>query len=124
MTALMNPPLYSPAPAAAPAAPALVDPGVYRRRRLLAMVVMAVLAYGVWSLAVDLGDRAFTGQAGAAAPIEAEAEVWVVQPGDTLWSIAVELGGEVDVRARVDALADLNGGPVLRVGQRLVLPSG
>lgn len=101
--------------------------GVYRRRRLLAAalaaVLMAVLAYGAWSLAIDVGDRLFTGQAGAAAVVgEPEAEVWVVQPGDTLWSIAVELGGDVDVRQRVDQLAEHNGGPMIEVGQRLLIP--
>ncbi len=134
MAALMNPPLHralKPAPAGPldpgdPArwpTPAPVPAGVYRRRRLLAVVVMAVLAYGAWSLALDAGDRLFTGQAGAAAVVgDAEPEVWVVQPGDTLWSIAVELGGDVDVRQRVDQLAEHNGGPMLEVGQRLVIP--
>ena len=35
--------------------------------------------------------------------------VYVVQPGDTLWSIARELDPTGDVRADVDRLADLNG---------------
>ncbi len=109
-----------------PGADELVVPaGVYRRRRLLAAVLTAVLAYGAWSLALDVGDRLLTGEAGAdAVTSDAPAEVWVVQPGDTLWSIAVELGGDVDVRQRVDELADANGGPMLEVGQRLVIPPG
>jgi Tfp pilus assembly protein FimV len=33
----------------------------------------------------------------------------VVQPGDTLWSLAEELAPEEDPRAVVDAIVDLNG---------------
>jgi nucleoid-associated protein YgaU len=48
----------------------------------------------------------------------------VVQPGDTLWSIAGSLGGTDDVRAVVDAIQQLNGleDAVLAPGQVLVLP--
>jgi nucleoid-associated protein YgaU len=48
----------------------------------------------------------------------------VVQPGDTLWSIAGSLGGDDDVRAVVDEIQELNGleGSALVPGQVLVLP--
>jgi hypothetical protein len=45
----------------------------------------------------------------------------VVQPGDTLWSIARRLQPEGDVRPLVDALADRNGGAGVQAGQRLWL---
>ncbi len=126
MAALMNPSLDHPGfdPGVDELPVVAVEAGVYRRRRLLAAVLMAVLAYGAWSLALDVGDRLFTGEAGADSGVGDAAEVWVVQPGDTLWSIAVELGGDVDVRQRVDELADANGGPMLEVGQRLEIPPG
>ena len=45
-----------------------------------------------------------------------------MQPGETLWSIAGALRPSGDVRSLVRALARLNGGASLQVGQRLVLP--
>ena len=48
----------------------------------------------------------------------------VVQPGDTLWSIAVEHYPADDVRVRVDDIEQANGlaGPTIQVGQTLRLP--
>jgi Tfp pilus assembly protein FimV len=48
----------------------------------------------------------------------------VVQPGDTLWSIARRLSPEpgTDVRPVVDALAAARDGRPLEVGERIVLP--
>jgi hypothetical protein len=46
---------------------------------------------------------------------------YVVQPGDTLWSIATEIAPDRDPRAVVDALREANGGPKLEVGDRLIL---
>ena len=59
--------------------------------------------------------------ASATAP-PAGSTIQVVQPGDTLWSIARALQPTGDVRATVDRLAALNGGSALEIGQRLVLP--
>src|SRR5579859_4130694 len=49
----------------------------------------------------------------------------VVQPGDTLWSIASERYPRDDVRVRVDDIERANGlpSPFLRVGETLRLPS-
>jgi LysM domain-containing protein len=48
----------------------------------------------------------------------------VVQPGDTVWSIASEHYPSDDVRARVQNIEDANGlrGPQIEVGQTLKLP--
>jgi nucleoid-associated protein YgaU len=48
----------------------------------------------------------------------------VVEPGDTLWSIARALAPQEDVRGVVDALAELNGldDTVLLPGQVLQVP--
>jgi LysM repeat protein len=48
----------------------------------------------------------------------------VVQPGDSLWSIAVSRYPADDPRARVDAIERLNGlsGPTIVVGETLHLP--
>jgi LysM repeat protein len=49
----------------------------------------------------------------------------VVQPGDTIWSIASEHYPGDDVRNRVDDIERLNGlqSPVIKVGESLRLPS-
>ena len=48
--------------------------------------------------------------------------VVIVQPGDTLWSIARGLQPTGDIRPFVDRIADLNGGHSLTAGQTLQLP--
>jgi LysM repeat protein len=48
--------------------------------------------------------------------------VYVVQPGDTLWSIARQLHPQDDPRPVVDQLANQIHGGSLQVGQHLVLP--
>ena len=52
------------------------------------------------------------------------AAVYTVQPGDTYWSIALELAPGVDPRPIVDRLIEANGGSnSLDVGQRIVVPA-
>ena len=48
----------------------------------------------------------------------------VVQPGDTLWSIATDHYPSDDVRSRVQDIEQANGlrGPAIEVGQTLRLP--
>ena len=89
-----------------------------RRARLLAAVLTLALgvAIGSWLgplLAAGGGDLQLAG-----------VESVVVQPGDTLWSIAAEVAGTADVRAVVDSIRQLNHlqGTVLVPGQVLELP--
>ncbi|MEX2292302.1 MAG: LysM domain-containing protein [Acidimicrobiales bacterium] len=104
-------------------APARVaQQAVYRRRRLMAALVLVVVMVATLLLANAVVARTAGGGnphpvAGTSAPA-----VHVVQPGDTLWSIARGLGGNGDVRLVVDHLRDLNGRAPLSVGQRLQLP--
>ena len=49
------------------------------------------------------------------------AQVYVVQPGDTLWSIAHHVEPNADPRDVVDHLVELNGSGALQPGQRLRL---
>jgi LysM repeat protein len=51
------------------------------------------------------------------------ANVHIVQPGDTLWSIARRLQPEGDLRPLVDRLAMAHGGAALQVGERIGLPA-
>jgi LysM repeat protein len=59
---------------------------------------------------------------GGTAPAEATV---VVQPGDTLWSIAAQRYPSDDVRARVDGIERANGlrSPVIEAGEILRLPA-
>lgn len=90
---------------------------VYRRRRLVALALVVLVATSVVLLAVRVGqaDAELDG-APPAAP------VYIVRPGDTLWSIAEKLDPGGDPRDLVDRLADAAGGSTLVPGQRIELP--
>lgn len=92
---------------------------VYRRRRLVALAVVVSVALAIVLLANAVLARSAGG--GSPASVAGAPAVHVVQPGDTLWSIAREVAPDADVRLVVDRLVDLNGGAPLQVGQRLVL---
>ena len=85
--------------------------GFRSARRLLA----AVAAVGLLGVGFALGAR-------GGAP--AHYTTVVVQPGDTLWSIASQHYPGDDVRVRVDDIEQANGlqGPAIEVGQALRLP--
>jgi hypothetical protein len=103
-------------------------PAVYRRRRVVALVVLAGVVAGVL---VGLGlvvrtvvDGPAIGPAAIGTPPSrpAASRVWVVRPGDTLWSIALASGDKGDVRPLVDRLwAEVHGQPLL-AGERIALP--
>lgn len=90
---------------------------VYRRRRLLVLAVLLSLCVGLWS---------FWHSADTATPQQnrsPDAVVVVVEPGDTLWSIATWLNSGADPRPLVDALSELVGSSNVYPGQRLEIPS-
>jgi nucleoid-associated protein YgaU len=98
--------------------PAAARVRLTRRARRLAVVLTlaAGVAIGSWLgplIAGAGGDLRLAGQQSV-----------VVQPGDTLWSIAAEVAGSADVREVVDRIQDLNGihDTVLIPGQVLELP--
>ena len=104
----------------------------YLRRRVVAFLLMVtcVVAVAVGAQTALRSLVASPGGGASAAPgvtqsIGDSQSVggYVVRPGDTLWSVAAVFAPEgSDVRATVDALVALNGGPQVDVGQRLVLP--
>lgn len=84
---------------------------------VVVIILAAVLGFG--------SDAAATGTlqpASGASEVADTIEIYVVQPGDTLWAIAssIAMPGE-DVRPLVDALQVVSGGSNLEVGQRLII---
>ena len=98
---------------------------VYRGRRmvagLLVVAVVALLVLAGAALARIAGG--VPSAAGSSAP-PAAVDTVVVQPGDTLWSIAEAVAPDVDPRITVDRLVERNGGAPLVVGQELQVPAG
>ena len=118
--------------------PPVTRPGarIYRRRRLavlaaalsLALVGVLVTSVSTRPGAADVQiapaeapivrQPAAYGASGQSVPARA---VYVVQPGDTIWSIAHDLDPSGDTRALVDRIVALNGSAALEPGQRLRL---
>jgi hypothetical protein len=113
---------------------------VYRRRRLVVLAMLATLL--VVTVATAGRVAAFVGDVGAptaglpavATPAPAPGSpaagpatrpgagaVYVVQPGDTVWSVARRLQPKGDLRGLVDRIVARNGGAALRPGQALVV---
>jgi hypothetical protein len=117
----------------------LAQQAVYRRRRLCVAVAVAVSLALFLVLATTAVARIAGGDpssaAGAPPPTSAAASsaagvgtllaapTVVVQPGDTLWSIAEDIAPGTDVRVVVDQLVDLNGSSPIVAGQELVVPA-
>jgi hypothetical protein len=95
------------------------------RRSLVVGAFAAMLAAcAVWTKA-GAADRAGGGPLavpGAGPTRAVAARVWVVQPGDTIWTIAERVQSSGDIRPLVDALSEEVHGRPLQVGQRLSLP--
>jgi hypothetical protein len=106
---------------------------MFRRRRLVALVVAVALIAGLAMAVQAIAQATSTVGPSAPEPLESEGagpprpvegEVYVVQPGDTLWSIAAALAPESDPRPVVDVLRVANGGSELQVGDRLTVDTG
>jgi LysM repeat protein len=93
-----------------------------RRGRRLARTVVVLLAV-VTALVLSVAGRSASVQAGTG-PAEAATTTVVVQPGQTLWTVARGLSADADVRETVARIQELNGlaGSTVRPGQQLVVP--
>jgi LysM repeat protein len=93
---------------------------VYIRRRLLVAVIVVTTMLVLWFGAGNV--LANRGGAPASTPTVRPVATHVVQPGDTLWSIAESNHGQASLTAYVDTLVEANGGTRLEVGQVISLP--
>jgi hypothetical protein len=91
---------------------------VRRRVGVLAFVVTFVVSL----VSVSQHGLADRGDDPASVPAIGRSATYVVQPGDTLWSIAEQWYPGSDTAEVVDALVSLNGGTAIDVGERLSLP--
>ena len=106
-----------PPPAVFPRRRALPDRATrIRRRRVAALLVVSVLVLGVSAL---LRWTASNVVGGDDSPQPITAAVYVVQPGDTLWTIAERVAPGEDLRPVVDELRQRHGSTELEVGDRL-----
>jgi hypothetical protein len=92
---------------------------VLLRRRLIAALVLASV---LWLAGWVLGSLGGSPLAASEPARPVTGHTYVVQPGDTLWSVATRLGRGGDIRRTVQELADANGGSAIVVGQQLVVP--
>lgn len=109
-------------------APRRPSAAVYARRRvvvgLLLVLVLAAacLVAGRVVAALGGGPASASERRPAPAAQRVAPAMYVVDRGDTVWSIARSLQPEGDVRPLVQALLRANGGPDLVVGSGLALP--
>jgi nucleoid-associated protein YgaU len=106
-----------------------------RRRLAVLLVLAAVLCSVAWGTGQVLASR---GGAPASAPTarpalaaatddvtdatDAATATYIVQPGDTLWSLARRHHGQQSPERYLERLIEVNGGTALEVGQVVVLP--
>ena len=103
----------------------VAGPETYRRRRILVAALLGLLLSALPLLGGELIGWV-TGTPGATL-VEASGQtvIYVVQPGDTLWSIAERVNPPGrDLRYTVDRLSEVTGGSLLHPGQRIVVPHG
>ena len=102
-----------------PPALSTLSAGPYLRRRLgVAVAVMVLAVVGVGLSSIRFADA---GQAGPAGTAPVSTSFVIVQPGDTLWSLAREVQPDGDIRPLVAQLSRAHGGSSLRAGERIAL---
>ncbi len=97
---------------------------VYRRRRLLAVLVLVTVLVVGWQLAQVAVGVAGGWAAPTSAPIEGPTVVVEADAGDTLWTLAREVRPTGDVRPAVEAMLAERGDAELEVGDRVRVPVG
>lgn len=85
---------------------------------VLALAVLALALLLSSGVSGAIGADPLTGSDTPGAP----SARYVVQPGDTVWSIATELAEGGDVRPVVDAIVEIRGSAPLQPGETILLP--
>ena len=102
------------------------SPAVIRRRRLVvggvAGAILLGLILGLQALFGRPGGGPLASVGSPAAAEPAVARIWIVHPGDTIWSIALASGAQGDIRPLVARLSAEVGGRPLQPGQRIRVP--
>ncbi len=110
------------------------SPATFRRRRLAVatsalgglVLVAATAGVALGGIPLAAPERrpasVSTIQAAAGAPDAGALATVVVEPGDTLWSIASRLAPHDDPRPLVDELSSARDGAPLQVGERIRIP--
>lgn len=95
---------------------------IFRRRRLVAAVLVATLAF-VAGIVLALALMSVPA-GGSLTPEAREARQtrYVVDHGDTLWTVAHAVAPDDDPRVVVDAIADARGTSTIRPGDTIVWP--
>lgn len=101
---------------AAPPSRRRPDAGVYRRRRLVVLLVGLALLVGSIQAVARVASASASAGSTPAVPV-----VLVAQPGDSYWSLANQVHEGGDLRSTVDTLVAANGGHDLRAGDRITL---
>jgi hypothetical protein len=106
-------------------------PSIYARRRLMALLTLAaivlVLLVSAGHVVANRGGAPASASmirpaTSAAALPPAAAHLYVVQAGDTLWSIGQRFHGHTVLADYVDSLVEANGGTRIQVSQAIALP--
>ena len=94
---------------------------IYWRRRILVLVVLLFVVVAARAALGALGGGPLAAPETPAVGAGGASATYLVQPGDTYWSIARHLQPSGDVRALVDHLSSEHGGAPLQPGEQLVL---
>lgn len=97
----------------------------YRRRQAVAAGLVVGLVLSAWAALGMLGGGTLPVPERPDSPASAPSTsaVYVVQPGDTFWSIARRVKPNADPRPLVDRLVVAHGGSTLYVGERIPIPA-
>ena len=101
---------------------------IYARRRLMVVLsllaIVLVLMFGTGHVVANRGGAPASASMirPATSPVVVPANVYVVQSGDTMWSIGERFHGHTSLVDYVDSLVEANGGTELQVSQAITLP--
>ncbi|MGI8938297.1 MAG: hypothetical protein ACR2JF_08815 [Iamia sp.] len=103
---------------------AVVMAPVYRRRRVIAALVLVTLLVVGWQVAQAAASVAGGWAAPVPATIDGPTVVVEADTGDTLWTLARDVQPTGDVRPAVEAMLAERGDARLEVGDRVRVPVG